>query len=370
MTIVFYSSGHGFGHASRDLEVINAIGAQAPQVRLILRTSVPRWFLEVSRQVPVELQELETDTGIAQIDSLTLDEHATALRAAAFYAGFTDRVSEEAAHLEREGVNLVVGDIPPLAFAAAAAAGVPSVALGNFTWDWIYAIYPQFHSAAPGVLPLIEEAYSRARLALRLPFHGGFDSVQRDRVQDLPLVARRSRRAPSETRGALGVDSTSPLVLASFGGHGVTLPFADIAREGGFTLIVTDHELPDPPPAGHPGIRWFRRNELTSRGVRYEDLVAASNVVVAKLGYGIVSECVAHGTALLYTSRGTFREHDVFVAELPSVLRCRYISQEDLRVGRWEEAVQQLLDQPAPPQRMPTNGAEVAAQVILRTAGA
>jgi L-arabinokinase len=219
-------------------------------------------------------------------------------------------------------------------------------------------------------VPSIRDAYSRATLALRLPFHGGFESMSRARLQDLPLVARRSRRAPAETRGALGLDSNRPVVLASFGGHGMSLPFADIARKGGFTLVVTDYEQPEPPTAAeHAGIRWFQRNELTSRGVRYEDLVAASDVVVAKLGYGIVSECVANTTALLYTSRGTFREHDVFVAELPGVLRCHYISQEDLRGGEWAAAVQALLKQPAPQHHMRTDGAEVAAEAILRAAG-
>ncbi len=48
-------------------------------------------------------------------------------------------------------------------------------------------------------------------------------------------------------------------------------------------------------------------------GLLYQDLVAAADVVVSKPGYGIVSECVANGTALLYTSRGRFIEYDLFV---------------------------------------------------------
>ena len=61
-------------------------------------------------------------------------------------------------------------------------------------------------------------------------------------------------------------------------------------------------------------------------------------MVISKPGYGIVSECIANGAALLYTSRGRFMEYDVFVAEMPRVLRCREISQEDLFAGRWADA--------------------------------
>jgi L-arabinokinase len=93
--------------------------------------------------------------------------------------------------------------------------------------------------------------------------------------------------------------------------------------------------------------------------------VAAADVVVSKPGYGIVSECIANGTALLYTSRGRFIEYDVFVAEIPRVLRCRLIAVHDLRAGRWGDAIAALLAQPDPPERWRVDGAEVAARELL-----
>src|SRR5207245_5300524 len=86
MTIVFYISGHGFGHASREVEVVNAIAARRGDVRFIIRSAAPPWLLELSARAGVEIQPFEADTGVAQIDSLRLDEPATARRAAASYA--------------------------------------------------------------------------------------------------------------------------------------------------------------------------------------------------------------------------------------------------------------------------------------------
>jgi hypothetical protein len=40
--IVFYVSGHGFGHASRTIEVNNAVLAQRPDTRIGVRTAAPR----------------------------------------------------------------------------------------------------------------------------------------------------------------------------------------------------------------------------------------------------------------------------------------------------------------------------------------
>jgi hypothetical protein len=346
MTIVFYISGHGWGHASRSLELLNAIGRQAPAARVVVRTAVDRRLFS-SAGPNVDVQTIETDTGIVQIDSLRLDEDATARRAAVFYGDFDSRVAAEAALLRRVKAAMVVGDIPPLAFAAAAHAGVPSVAVGNFTWDWIYDSYPAFARFAPDVLPLIRGAYESTTLALRLPLHGGFAPMA-GALRDIPFIARRSDRDVGDTRRLMGIAGDRPVALASFGGHGLDLPYRQIGRASGLTVLAPSDGLPD--------------------GLRYEDLVAAADVVVSKPGYGIVSECVANQTPLLYAPRGRFVEYDMLVAEMPRVLRCRYISREDLLEGRWADAVAALLAQPAPPDRPRVDGADVAAREIMNLA--
>lgn len=346
MRIVFYISGHGFGHASRDVELIKTMAAAERDVRFVVRTTIPRWLFERAR-ASVDVQPLETDTGLIQIDSLRFDEQQTVLRAAAFYRTFDQRAHAEATVLKNLGADLIVGDIPPLAFAAAERAGVKSVALGNFTWDWIYTTYPAFETQAAEVIPTIRAAYATATCALRLPFHGGFEPMAAV-THDIPLIARRSRRDPAETRRLLGAPAGRPFVLASFGAYGAPLPYDTISASGQFTLLKVEQHPP--------------------HDLEYQDLVAAADVVVGKPGYGIVSECIANDTALLYTSRGRFIEYDVFVAEMPRVLRCRAISQEDLLAGRWAAAISALLAQPAPAERPRVDGAQVGATAILKAA--
>ena len=137
VVVVFYISGHGFGHASRQIELIREICAQRPDVRVIVRTSVPRWLFAPVAGAAVEVHTLETDTGVVQFDSLSLDEEQTVRNAARFFADFDRRIAVEAEFIRGIRANLVVGDIPPLAFAAAERAGVPGLAIANFTWDWI-----------------------------------------------------------------------------------------------------------------------------------------------------------------------------------------------------------------------------------------
>ena len=101
-------------------------------------------------------------------------------------------------------------------------------------------------------------------------------------------------------------------------------------------------------------------------GVRYEDLVGAADAVVTKPGYGIVSECIANDSAILYTARGHFPEYDVLVEEMPKHLRAASIGHEDLLAGRWEPALDKLLAQPKIKKKPETNGAEIAADILLK----
>ena len=362
MVLFFYVSSHGFGHAARDIEVINEIGRLRPDVRLVIRSRVPGSFIEQSARVAVELQQADTDTGVAQIDSLRIDEEATARQAKAFYEQFSARVNAEAEMLRSLNASLVVGDIPPLACAAADRAGIPSIALGNFTWDWIYAAYPRFELLAPGVIGAIGAAYALATRALRLPLHGGFETV-RAAVEDVAFIARRSRRSRDEVRRALGLAPEETVVLASFGGHNLGLDYGAIAPGNPFRLLLTDYEYPDAHDASN--LVRVTRATLADRGLRYEDLIAASDVVVGKPGYGIVSECVANGIAFLYARRDRFAEEDIFEREMPAVLRCRQIAREVLMAGHWRHDVEALLAQPSPPSPPATDGAAVAAAAIL-----
>ena len=341
--LVYYISGHGLGHSSRSVEVMRAIRALDGNQPIIVRTSAPRWVFDSAAPEGVEYQALVADTGVVQQDSLSMDEDATARAVADFDRRFAALVDDEAQYLRRVGARLVAGDVPPLAFAAAERAGIVSVAVANFTWDWIFSIYRAFDSLAPGAIETIRNAYSKTTLALRLPLHGGFETMPL--VRDIPLIARHSTRDPIDTRRRLGIPTGQVVVLASFSGFGLSLPVEELQRSKDFVLLVAERE---PPP-----------------GLRYEDLVAAADVVVSKPGYGIVSECAANGTALLYTSRDNFIEYDVLVAGMPRLLRSKFISADDLRAGRWSDAIRELLAQPDLLERPRTDGAAVAARTML-----
>jgi hypothetical protein len=387
--IVFYVSGHGFGHTSRTIEVIHAVLRARPDADIVVKTAAPRWLFARTlrlrsgqalrqnsgqalqprsgqpRQGECEFVDLQCDAGMAQIDSLNVDTAESIRRAVEFQTRLPALVETEAKYLRQSGARIVVGDVPPLAFAAAHDAEIPSIAISNFTWDWIFDGYPD--PAAHDVARDIRRLYQHATAVLRLPMAGGFEGLE-PVTRDIPFIARHSSRTQDEVRRTLGLPPRTegkPLVLMSFGSYGVAkLDTPRLAQLTSYTIATNDaigdeRTLP-------PGVLYISEQNLSDSGLRYEDLVRGADVVITKPGYGIISEAIANQTALLYTSRGHFVEYEVLVREMPKYLRARFIEQEDLLSGNWSEALEQLLKQPAPPEKPATNGAEIAAAEILR----
>jgi L-arabinokinase len=349
-SVAFYISGHGFGHASRQVEIINRLAARRPDLRILIRTAAARWLLDRTVKPRFDLDPRPVDTGVVQIDSLHLDETATIAAARDFYATFDARADDEARRLIEEDVVLVVSDAPPLACAAAARAGVPSVVVSNFTWDWIYEGYEghEGHEGDSGFIETIRKAYRDADAAWRLPMHGGFAAFKT--IVDVPFVARHAMHAPEETRRRLGLPSNRRLVLPTFGGYsvdGLKLDALDIDTPGSGWQIA---QVPDA--------------AIYDAGLRYEDLVRAVDVVLTKPGYGTLSECIANHTAVVYTSRGRFAEYDVLVRDMPKYLRCAYLDNDSLLAGRWRAALDAALAAPEPPQHPRTDGAVIIADMI------
>ena len=370
MSVAFYISGHGFGHAIRQIEIINALLALDPSRRVLVRTSAPRWLFDRMVHGPFTFIDGEVDTGLVQRDSLTIDEEPSMRRAAAFYRDLPGRARDEAAVLRHHDVQFVVSDAPPLACAAAALAGVPSAVCSNFTWDWIYEVYGERLTLAPHVLPAIRDAYRRAAAGWRMPMHGGFETVPS--IVDVPFVARQPRRdrTRADIRRALDLPAEVPLALVSFGGYGLEgLPLDRLDCTPPWGVVLVAGGKPQTSGAAFAleqrGPIVLDESAIYSAGLRYHDVVRAVDVVITKPGYGIISDCVANATAMLYTSRGRFAEYDVLVAEMPRYLRSRYIDAEALKEGRWRAALDGLMAMPAPLETPRLDGARVVANLVI-----
>jgi L-arabinokinase len=358
-----YVTGHGFGHATRTACVLREVRLRDAELPIVVTTSAPFELFEGVVAPPLRLRRVECDVGLAQKDALTIDLDGTARRWREFARGLGARAADETEFLRSTRTRVVLGDVPPLAFLAAAAAGVPGVALANFSWDWIYRHYAAGHLVLGEAAEVCADAYRRSSLLLRLPFAGDLGAFPK--AEDIPLVCRRPRFGRLDARRRLALPP-GRLALLSFGGIGMPgFRYEALADLDGVVFVLVGERAGSLSGVTVPGnVHVVDRGAMTEAGLGYEDLVGAVDVVVTKPGYGIVSDAIGAGTPLVYTDRGDFPEYPIIVEEMKRWLPCAYVANDDLLAGRLRAPIESALRTavPEPPRR---DGAAVAAERLL-----
>lgn len=352
--IAFYISGHGFGHAVRSIELMKALTRLDPFLFFYVKTSAPQWLFRLNACCNYIYSYQENDVGTIQVDFENVDKKATLKAVRSMLRGSRKFVAAEKEFLQKERIRLVLADIPPLAFAAAAAAGCPAVAVTNFSWDWIYGEYVNELPAFEPFIARIRRQYAKAQMLYRLPMHGELTAFRK--IVDVPLISRRAQRKPGDVRRMLGLaDDGRPLILIALRPS----DFRRIDRENllarsSYRFILFGQEQP---VAGFINLP----NDI----IPFQELVNAVDVVVSKPGYGIVSECFVNQTPLLYTSRNDFLEYHALHATLDECANAAHLPPSDFFTGNWHKAIDALLDTPWDGVPLATNGAEVVARHIL-----
>jgi hypothetical protein len=358
-SLVYYITGHGFGHAVRSAEIIRGLQSRRPELPIHVCTTAPDWlFPPLAGQRRVAL-----DVGVIQADALQTDYDETLRQLGDLVAHADEIIAREATYLRGVNAGLVVADIPPTAFMAAQAAGVPSVGVANFSWDWIYEPYLQSRSDGQPLYEWLRASYSAADVLQRLPLHGDLSTFRT--IEDVPLVTRRPSAAKPELRARLGLQPDERAVLLGFGGLGLSgLDSTRLAELPECRFVITDKELQTQAP--------LPPNVLLApvRQDNYTDLMAACDIVITKPGYGMVASCLAEQLPLLYTDRHDFREYNVLVQAIEQYGRGVHIPQTDLLSANFGPYLQRL-DSLTPSSSTPleTNGAEIVAERLLGLIG-
>ena len=350
--VLYYISGHGFGHARRCAETIRVLTKRYPQLRVHVRTMAsPAIFADLGENV--RFAAVEIDRGAIEKDACTLDWPATLDHVRELIAGMPGLIGQETAYIREHGIGLIIADAPFMAGYVAQAAGVPCFAQANFLWDWIYA---PFTDDQP-LLNAIAGGYRRMAGWLRLPFPHECDHFRT--IQEVPFISSPLTLGRYEAINRLGLmtGDARPKVLVGMRG-GIDAGIYGRLRE------LRDRFVFIAPTAATQG------NVVAyPQGMRFWDVMQVCDVVVSKPGHGIVTDCATLGVGLLWPARNGFPEDAMILREGARYFRAQRLPSDDFASGNWGQSLDELLAQPRPAPATNTDGAQWMADWIGRKMG-
>ncbi len=351
---LFYTSSHGLGHSTRMIEVANNIPSCH---KITFATCAPEWIYRSSMTRSCSYRRAKIDTGVIQKDFLTVCEEETLRDYSDLLKNREQIINEEVTWNKLNKVDLIISDIPPLAFPVAKKLSIPSIGISNFSWDWIYTPMIKKYPAYSHIMESIQRDYKEADLILSLPVNG--DMSVFPSVKQVPLIARKSRLSGKEIRKKLNIDEKRKLILCSFSNFSmVNIDFAHLSEElKDFILISFNGEFPG---------NYNNIIKLDNCGnISHEEAVAAADIVVCKPGYGIVAETIINRTPVLYISRKDYIENTVLVEGLHKYGIAEEISKEDFLSGKWRVYINKLLSCNKTWQSIDSSGAKVAVEEMF-----
>lgn len=357
--VLFYVSGHGYGHSVRIAEVIRALPAAASGVKITVRTAAPESLFRGDPADSPTVFPAKVDPDVVEQGIFRIDWVASAAKLADFLS-YCDKVAAgEVAWIQPRGIDLIVADIPFLAGRIASATGIPCLGISNFLWDWIYEPMLADYDGGAALLETVREAYARFDCVLRLPFAHAMPGLRK--VIDVPLVAPVTKRSRSEILHALAIDEGDdrPRVLLSLREASQAGPLVELAtRERGLLFL----QAGDVPPGGPSNLREVRiGNELN-----FADLISVADVVVGKPGYGMMAACAAHRKRLLYVPRVGFREDEALLAGAVGCITLEALPRPEFETGAWGSRLRSVLSRPEPQLTLDVDGADFCAKFISR----
>lgn len=288
-------TGHGFGHVAQSALVLNAL-AEKTDVDLTVRSSAPEQLLRSRIQNNFLHLREHSDFGMRMRSALEVDVEQTALAYAALHAQWGALVERQAEWLLDQRIEAVFSNISYLVLAAARRAGIPSVALCSLNWANIYHKYCGHLEGSGPVLAQMFAAYNDAHCFIcpepSMPMPG-IDNI----ISVGPLVEHAHNCRP-ELLKHLGCADAAQLVLVAPGGIPTHFDLASWPQKKGLIWLITW-------PAELSRADMVAVDQLP---YAFSDILAASDVVMTKPGYGTVTEAVYHAKPVLYTLRGDWPE--------------------------------------------------------------
>ena len=294
-TIVFDVSSHGFGHLGQIAPVITGLSSRYPFLNLIIRSAHPASVIRSMLGDNVGISEAPREATLVMKAPAVVDILASSKVYSAFHARWNEHLDRETKRLAALKPTMLVADVPYLSLATAKRLNIRSLALCSLNWLDIYRTYCGQTNDAPRIIPAIKAAYCSADMFLQPRPHMPMTDLPNR--HSIGPIARVGSVRKNEIRKLIGLSAKDRLALVTFGGiqKGEAISLPNIK---GIHWIVG---------ANYAGSA-KSITRVDQLKMDFIDVLASSDVVITKVGYGTFVEAACNGVSILSGPRVAWPE--------------------------------------------------------------
>lgn len=344
--LVVSITGHGYGHVAQTAPVLNLLHERMPQLRITVRSAVPLSHLRSRITAPFAHLPGEGDIGMAMSSALDVCVEESRAAYGALHADWDAQITEEARLLRELKADFVFSNIAYLPLAGARRAGMPNAALCSLNWADIYRHYccpstGSGRSVDNMIAAQMHDCYANADAFLRATPGMAMNDLP-NLIPVAPIAAiGKNRRDELDRR--LKLSREEKLVLISLGGIASRLPIERWPRLEGVRWLVQQSWQ-----AAHPDAIVLETLQMS-----FGDLLASSDALICKPGYGSFVEAAGSGVPVLYVNRPDWPESPALISWLQQHGRCREVPRDALERGDVAVVLKELWDAPQPEPVIP-----------------
>ena len=346
--LVVSISGHGYGHVAQTAPILNLLLQRVPKLRLTVRSAVPLAHLRSRIHAPFDHLPSHGDIGMVMSSALDVSNDDSRAAYRAFHADWDARVAEEARLLRELGADAVFSNVGYLPLAGAQSAGIANAALCSLNWFDIYRHY----AGDDAIAAQIYACYANADAFLRVTPGMAMETLPN--LVEIAPVADVGHDRRDELARHLRLSKDEKLVLVSMGGITSRLPIERWPHIDGVRWLVQKNWQVD-----HPDTI-----VLESLTMSFSDLLASSDALLCKPGYGSFVEAACSGTSVLYVNRPDWPESPVLIEWLQQSGVCGEIARGQLQRGDISKQLSELWSAPKVTPPIPDGAAQVADWLI------
>tara|TARA_B100000029_G_scaffold133968_1_gene128116 strand:- start:15890 stop:16897 length:1008 start_codon:yes stop_codon:yes gene_type:complete len=289
--ILYYVSDHGLGHLTRSIAIMREFKDEA---EFVIRNS-NTYFIEES--LPnVKIIPGKTDQGtLSQNNGISIDWEKSKIAIDDWYNEFDSTLTKEQELISKINPDLIITDVSPLPLPISKKLSIPSIVISNFTWMDIFSNIPRFQNN------FLSELYQNASMCIQLPLSTPMDTFKNK--QKIGLVSKKPTVSRDFVRRTIGVEKSKFLIL-------VNLPSnftVNIPSEPNIQIVST-------------GAKVNSVNSIVIKPwVEGQNLIASSDLVISKCGYGMISECLTNGVPIKFLMDNKHPEQKAMNDELESL---------------------------------------------------